>query len=149
MEWSFKEFDKLRLTELYDLLKLRASVFVVEQNCPYQDLDEKDHHATHLLGYEKNNLVAYSRIFPRGTIDKKYASIGRIVTQKKSRGKGLGHELVKKSIDFCREQNTHQAIKISAQVYLKGFYSRLGFVEKGKIYLEDGIPHCAMYLKPL
>jgi ElaA protein len=149
MEWSFKKFHKLRLVELYDLLKLRASVFVVEQNCPYQDLDEKDHHATHLLGYQKNNLVAYSRIFPPGIINKKYASISRIVTQNKIRGKGLGHELVKKSIDFCREQNTHQTIKISAQVYLKGFYNRLGFFERGKIYLEDGIPHCAMYLKPL
>ena len=149
MEWTFKKFDKLRLAELYDLLKLRASVFVVEQNCSYQDLDEIDHHATHLLGYEKNNLVAYSRIFPLGIIDKKHAIIGRIVTQNKSRGKGLGHELVEKSIDFCREQNIHQTIKISAQVYLKGFYNRLGFVEKGKIYLEDGIPHCAMYLEPI
>lgn len=146
MEWSFKKFDRLELSELYDILTLRSSVFVVEQECPYQDLDKKDHQATHLLGYTKNDLIAYARIFPPGVIDKKYARIGRVVTQKENRGKGIGFSLVEKSIRYCRDNFVCKTIKISAQVYLKSFYTRMGFVEKGKIYLEDGIPHRAMYL---
>ena len=147
MEWLFREYEKLTLSELYELLKLRASVFVVEQDCPYQDLDGKDLQATHLRGYKKK-LIAYSRIFPPGTVDKEHASIGRIITIKQERGKGIGFKLVKKSVTFCREHFGDQIIKISAQVYLKKFYNQCGFVEKGKIYLEDGIPHCSMYLNP-
>ena len=147
MEWLFREYEKLTLSELYELLKLRASVFVVEQDCPYQDLDGKGLQATHLLGYKKK-LIAYSRIFPPGTVDKEHASIGRIITIKQERGKGIGFKLVKKSVTFCREHFGDQIIKISAQVYLKKFYNQCGFVEKGKIYLEDGIPHCSMYLNP-
>lgn len=146
MEWLFKKYDELRLNELYELLKLRASVFVVEQNCPYLDLDGKDHRATHILGYQKKKLVAYSRIFRPGAFDKKHARIGRIVIHKQSRRKGIGLELVKKSIAFCKERFGNQTIKISAQVYLKNFYNQYGFIEKGEIYLEDGIPHFAMYL---
>lgn len=145
MEWTFKKFDRLELSELYDILTLRSSVFVVEQECPYQDLDKRDYDAMHLLGYIKNDLIAYSRIFPPGVIDKKFARIGRVVTQKENRGKGIGFSLVEKSIKYCRDNFVCKAIKISAQVYLKSFYTRLGFVERGNIYLEDGIPHCAMY----
>jgi len=146
MEWAFKEFEELELRELYELLKLRASVFVEEQDCPYQDLDGKDYLATHLLGYQKEKLIAYSRIFRPGANEKKYAMIGRIITQKQNRRKGIGFNLVKKSIGFCKDYYGNQTIKISAQVYLKKFYTQCGFVEKGEIYLEDGIPHCAMYL---
>ena len=145
MEWLFREYEELTLSELYELLKLRASVFVVEQDCPYQDLDGKDSRATHLLGYQKNKLIAYSRIFRPGAFEKKYARIGRIVTHKQNRGKGIGYTLVKKSIAFCKDHFGEQTIKISAQVYLIKFYTQCGFVEKGKTYLEDGIPHCAMY----
>lgn len=145
MRWIFKKFNKLNLEELYDLLKLRASVFVVEQECVYQDLDDKDNQAIHLLGYEKKKLVAYSRIFPPGKKKEKNARITRIVNQKQNRGQGIGFVLVQKSIQFCKEHYGHQTIKISAQVYLKNFYNDIGFVEKGNIYLEDGIPHCAMY----
>lgn len=145
MEWSFKEYEELKLSELYDLLKLRASVFVVEQSCAYLDLDGKDPLATHLMGYQKNKLIAYSRIFAPGAFEKKYARIGRIVTQKKSRRKGIGYNLVQKSVGFCKERFGDKIIKISAQVYLKNFYNQCGFVEKGKTYMEDGIPHCAMY----
>lgn len=145
MEWIFKEYNELRLNELYELLKLRAKVFVVEQDCAYQDLDGKDAQATHLLGYKKNKLIAYSRIFRPGSFEKKFARIGRIVTQKQNRGKGIGYTVVQKSISFCKEHFGNQTIKISAQVYLKNFYNQCGFVEKGKIYLEDGIPHCAMF----
>ena len=146
MEWLFKKYDELRLNELYELLKLRASVFVVEQDCPYLDLDGEDLHATHILGYQKNNLVAYSRILRPGAFEKKHARIGRIVIQKQNRRKGIGFELVQKSIAFCNERFCNQAIKISAQVYLKNFYNQCGFIEKREIYLEDGIPHFAMYL---
>ena len=147
MDWSIKKFDNLKLTELYDLLKLRSSVFVVEQECAYQDLDDNDRHATHLMGYQKSKMVAYSRIFPPGVFEKHFSRIGRIVTKKQNRGNGIGSSLVQKSIEYCREQFGHRVIKISAQVYLKNFYERLGFVEKGKIYLEDGIPHCSMYIE--
>lgn len=145
MKWIFKKFETLKLTELYDLLKLRSSVFVVEQDCVYQDLDEKDQQATHLLGYENEKLIAYSRIFSPGTFEKKYSRIGRIVTKKQYRGKGIGQNLVQRSIDFCAKQFNRETIKVSAQVYLKKFYNQQGFVEKGKIYNEDGIPHHAMF----
>ena len=146
MEWFFKKHYELRINELYELLKLRASVFVVEQDCPYLDLDGKDSLATHILGYGENKLIAYSRIFRPGALEKKEVRIGRIVVKKQSRGKGLGKELVQKSIAFCQEHFGNQTTKISAQVYLKKFYNQCGFIEKGEIYLEDGIPHCAMYL---
>lgn len=146
MEWLLKKHDELKLNELYELLKLRASVFVVEQDCPYLDLDGKDSRATHILGYQKNKLVAYSRVFRPGAFEKKHARIGRIVIHKQRRKKGIGLELVQKSIAFCKEHFGSQTIKISAQVYLKNFYNQCGFIEKGEIYLEDGIPHFAMYL---
>ena len=146
MKWFFKRYNELRLTELYELLKLRASVFVVEQDCSYLDLDGNDPRATHILGYKKDNLVAYSRIFRPGELEKKYASIGRIVIQKQSRGRGIGIDLVKKSIIFCKKQFGDQIIKISAQVYLINFYKKCGFIEKGEVYLEDAIPHISMYL---
>lgn len=145
MEWSFKEYNELKLSELYELLRLRSSVFVVEQSCAYLDLDGKDDLATHLVGYQKKKIIVYSRIFALGVIEKNYARIGRIVTRKKNRGKGIGYNLVQKSIQFCKEKFGNKIIKISAQVYLKNFYNQCGFVEKGKIYMEDGIPHCAMY----
>ena len=147
IEWSIKKFDKLKLFELYDLLKLRSSVFVVEQECAYQDLDDYDLQATHLMGHQKNTMIAYSRIFPPGAYEKNFSRIGRIITRKQNRGNGIGFSLVKKSIEYCKEHSEHQAIKISAQIYLKKFYERLGFVEKGNVYLEDGIPHCEMYLE--
>ena len=145
MKWSFRAYDELKLSELYDLLELRAKVFVVEQDCAYQDLDGNDPKATHLLGYQKNKLIAYYRIFRPGAFEIKYARIGRIVTHKQNRGKGIGYTLVKKSIAFCKDHFGEQTIKISAQVYLIKFYTQCGFIEKGKTYLEDGIPHCAMY----
>ena len=89
MEWSLKKHEELKLSELYELLKLRASVFVVEQDCPYLDLDGKDSLATHILGYQRNKLVAYSRVFRPGSFEKKHARIGRIVVQKKSRRKNM------------------------------------------------------------
>ena len=97
----------------------------------YQDLDGKDSQATHLLGYKKK-LIAYSRIFPPGTIDKEHARIGRIITRKQFRGKGIGFKLVKKSVSFCKEHFGNKIIKISAQVYLKKFYNHVVLLKKEK-----------------
>lgn len=146
MVWSFKSFDKLKVQELYDLLKLRSDVFVVEQNCVYSDQDDKDQEAIHVLGYKRNRLLAYARILPIGSVENKYAMIGRIVIRQTIRGTGVGKELVSKSIDYCQHTFNELNIKISAQSHLKNFYQQQGFTKKGDDYLEDGIPHCAMIL---
>ena len=146
MVWSFKSFDKLKVQELYDLLKLRSDVFVVEQNCVYSDQDDKDQEAIHVLGYKRNRLLAYARILPIGSAEEKYAMIGRIVTRQTIRGTGVGKELVRKSRDYCQHTFNELNIKISAQSHLKNFYQQHGFTKKGDDYLEDGIPHCAMIL---
>ena len=141
MEWTVKGWSELSLDEIEKIFMLRSEVFVVEQDCIYQDIDGKDKLAKHVLGFEKNELIAYSRIFKPGDYFKE-ASFGRAVVKKSFRGKGIGDELVKISI----EQFKNITIKISAQSYLKRFYSSHGFISKGKEYLEDGIPHTAMYI---
>ena len=146
MVWSFKSFDKLKVQELYDFLKLRSDVFVVEQNCVYSDQDDKDQEAIHVLGYKRNRLLAYARILPIGSAEEKYAMIGRIVTRQTIRGTGVGKELVRKSIDYCQHTFNELNIKRSAQSHLKNLYQQQGFTKKGDDYLEDGIPHCAMIM---
>ena len=131
--------------ELYQILQLRAEVFVVEQNCPYQDLDELDFDSIHVCGYLNEELVAYSRLTQLGS---KYsgASIGRVITKKVIRSSGAGKALMNKSIDECREQWKEESIFISAQERLKKFYQALGFIINSEPYLEDGIPHIEMKL---
>lgn len=146
MIWSYLTFEKLQLHQLYDLLKLRMSVFIVEQNCVYQDIDDNDDKAIHVLAYHKSHLVAYSRIFAPGIIEESCACIGRILTRKESRGKGVGKMIVQKSIDYCKQNFVGEAIKISAQSHLRNFYQEFGFKRAGSLYLEDGIPHCTMFL---
>jgi ElaA protein len=153
IHFEIKEFKDLTNTQLYDLLQLRAEVFVVEQDCVYQDVDGKDQKAMHVLGYENDHLAAYTRVFKAGDYFD-MASIGRVVVSPKSRGLDYGKEVMKVSMKYLFEQlkNTKSiafsrvvpAIKISAQCYLKKFYNDLGFVETGKEYLEDGIPHMEM-----
>ncbi len=144
-----KQFNELTLSELYDLMALRQKVFVVEQNCPYQDSDGKDLHAFHLLGQDKNgNIVGYARILPKGTSYSDYCSIGRIATHPDYRNLKLGNLIMKESIKHC--QNLFGGacpIKISAQAHLDGFYQKFGFQSTQKYYLEDGIPHLEMILK--
>ena len=142
MEWTVKGWSELSLDEIEKIFKLRSEVFVVEQNCIYQDIDGKDKLAKHVFGFEKKEFIAYSRIFKPGDYFKE-ASFGRAVVKKTHRGKGIGDELVKKSV----EQIDDKIIKISAQSYLKNFYSSHGFKAEGEEYLEDGIPHTAMYLE--
>jgi ElaA protein len=144
MTWQVLEWEEITLDILHDIFSLRSEVFVVEQNCVYQDIDGKDPKATHVLGYIKNELVAYSRFFKPG-IYFSQASFGRAVVKKKHRGKGYGHELVAYTL---KAMGGNEEIKISAQQHLSSFYQSQGFVSKGAPYLEDGIPHIAMIKAP-
>ncbi|WGK65833.1 GNAT family N-acetyltransferase [Croceiramulus getboli] len=137
-------FDALTTDQLYALLALRSEVFVVEQNCVYQDIDYKDQQALHVLAYKEGDLIGYTRVFPPQTYFKE-ASIGRVIIKKSARGRNLGHQLMQESIQLIENQYKTTQIKISAQTYLLEFYNRLGFQQRGEEYLEDGIPHVAMF----
>jgi len=146
MKWNIKYFKELDTISLYSILKLRAEVFVVEQDCTYLDIDEKDKKAIHFFSFDNNNnCIAYARILKPEEYYKDYTSISRIVIRKKERGKKLGYELVEKSTEICLKNFPKKSIKISAQKYLQKFYENCGFEFRGENYLEDGIPHCAMY----
>ncbi len=138
-----KKFDELGTTELYDLLQLRSEIFVVEQNCAYQDLDGKDERALHVIGFKNEKIVAYTRVFRAGDYLAQ-ASIGRVVVKAKEREHGYGIDIMKASIKAIEKHFCETSIALSAQTYLKRFYSTLGFYEKGAEYLEDGIPHVLM-----
>lgn len=144
LRWEFKTFDALTAAEVYALLKLRSEVFVVEQNCVFLDMDDKDHMCHHLLGYKGNLLAAYTRIVPMGVSYPDYPSIGRVITSPQARGEGLGKILMEESIQRLFSLYGHVPIKIGAQLYLKKFYESLGFVQCGDVYDEDGIPHLPM-----
>ena len=138
-----KKFSELSIEELYQILRLRSEVFVVEQNCVYQDLDNKDQISVHIFIKEKNEIVAYTRIFKSGDYYKN-PSIGRVVVSKKDRGKELGKKIMISSIDYIQENLKGDKIELSAQKYLDKFYKDLGFYKIGEDYLEDGIPHQRM-----
>ena len=146
MIWLCKKFDDLTPRELYAILQLRNEVFVVEQNCVFQDADNKDQYCYHLMGWQENDLAAYSRIIPP-EISYSESSIGRIVTSPKARGNGIGRELVKQSIEELYILFGKIPIKIGAQMYLQKFYSSFGFKQTSDIYLEDDIPHIEMLLQ--
>lgn len=146
IQWTNKPFKELSPFELYAILQLRNEVFVVEQNCVFQDADDKDQLAIHLMGWKENKLVAYTRLFDKGlTYDK--ASIGRVVSSSTVRGSGIGKELMSESIQLLYSILGKQPIKIGAQFYLKKFYESFGFQQTSDIYLEDGIEHIEMVLK--
>ena len=140
---EIKSFNDLTKRELYDLLQLRSEVFVVEQDCVYQDIDGKDEKALHVLGFKNNKIVAYSRIFKPGDYFE-FSSIGRVVVAKNERAYKYGYDIMKASINAIETYYKVSKIKISAQAYLKTFYNNCGFVEVGETYLEDDIPHIAM-----
>jgi ElaA protein len=179
IQWQWLGFDALSRDQLYELLRLRSEVFVVEQNCVFQDMDNLDQQAMHLLGVrvaagsaqvkeepaqragdteqsplllslptkdsgaKAPELVAYVRCFPAGvTFDE--ASIGRVVTKPDARGGGLGHLLMTEAVKALQAEWGAQPIRIGAQAHLKSFYERHGFVDVGKPYIEDGIPHLEM-----
>jgi ElaA protein len=147
MEWALKKFGELTLDELYSILQLRSKVFIVEQNCIYNDPDGKDQVAWHLMGTEKDQLIAYSRILPPG-VTYSDPAIGRVVTSPSKRKSGLGRELMNRSIKHCEHLFGKTSITLSAQAYLKKFYESLGFFAIGDEYLDDGIPHIKMTSKP-
>jgi ElaA protein len=141
-----KSFEELSKLELYKILRLRAEVFIVEQDCVYQDVDDKDQKALHVILKKSEEIIGYTRLFWPGDYFKE-ASIGRVVISKKERHNNFGSELMKASILAISEKMKEKKIKISAQTYLKIFYNNLGFLESGKEYLEDGIPHVVMIKK--
>lgn len=143
IEWKIKRFETLTAIELYNLMQLRSEVFVVEQNCVYQDVDGKDHKALHLIGEDNGATVAYARLFkPKDYFNE--ASIGRVVVKQSYRSKKLGHILMREAILEINKHFNETKITISAQLYLKKFYENLGFIQSSEMYLEDDIPHIEM-----
>ena len=138
-----KIFSELTTEELYQILRLRSEVFVVEQDCIYQDLDNKDQKAIHLYFKENDEILAYTRIFKAGYYYEN-PSIGRVVVSKKNRGKDVGKKIMIDSIEYIKQNMKGKKIELSAQKYLDKFYKDLGFYKTGEDYLEDGIPHQRM-----
>jgi ElaA protein len=147
MKWTIKKFDELNTKEFHDILQLRINVFIVEQNCPYPELDDKDERAFHFFGQtlDDQKIVAYTRIFAPGDYFAE-AAIGRVVVHNDFRKNGTGYELMSKSIEQIGKLFGTSDVKIGAQTYLKKFYESLGFKKVGEDYLEDGIPHIYMEL---
>ncbi len=143
LEWKTRRFETLSINDLYNLLQLRSEVFVVEQNCVYQDIDGKDQKALHLTGEHKGKIVAYARLFkPEDYFEQ--ASIGRVVVKESSRANKLGHILMTEAIQAIETHFAATKITISAQLYLKKFYESHGFIQTSEMYLEDDIPHIEM-----
>ena len=136
-------FYELDIEDIYQILRLRSEVFVVEQNCVYQDIDNKDHNAIHLYYKENNEILAYTRIFKAGHYYEN-PCIGRVVVSKKNRGNDLGKKIMIDSMEYIKQNIKGEKIELSAQKYLDKFYKDLGFYKIGEDYLEDGIPHQRM-----
>ncbi|WP_108869046.1 GNAT family N-acetyltransferase [Aquimarina aquimarini] len=145
MKFRVKRFQELTTEELYKILRLRAEVFVVEQDCVYQDIDNKDQKALHVIGEKNGDIIAYTRIFDKGHYFD-VPSIGRVLVSEKERKYGYGHDLIKESILAIEAHFGNKKVKISAQTYLEKFYKSHGFKKIGKEYLEDGIPHITMII---
>tara|TARA_B100000886_G_scaffold163251_2_gene111287 strand:+ start:854 stop:1303 length:450 start_codon:yes stop_codon:yes gene_type:complete len=144
-KFFYKKFYTLSRKEIHDLFLLRSEVFVVEQNCVYQDIDGRDEKAEHVLVKKKAKIIAYARVLQDN--DPNYVSIGRIVVSKKERGNALGRALLDFILKKIYENEPKRPIKISAQAHLKKFYKKHGFKTKGNTYMEDGIPHISMILE--
>jgi ElaA protein len=143
MNFQIKTFKELNTTELYNILQLRSEVFVVEQDCVYQDIDFKDQKSLHVFAYKNDKIIAYTRVFKPGDYFEN-SSIGRVVVADSERKHGFGHDLMKASIKAIKENYNADLITISAQKYLKKFYEAHQFIQVGEEYLEDGIPHIRM-----
>ncbi len=145
--WKLKKFEALSVKELYMIMQLRAEVFVVEQNCPYQDADGKDLKAFHLMGYNQDGLLmAYCRLLPQD-VSYTEVSIGRVVSSPKVRGTGIGKALLEQSLLEIEKLFGNVPVRIGAQLYLEKFYESFDFVTEGEQYLEDNIPHVIMLRK--
>lgn len=143
--FNVKSFNQLSINELYSVLKLRSEVFVVEQNCVYQDIDDNDQKAIHVLGYCNEELVAYCRLFDAGEYFEN-ASLGRVIVAQKHRYKKWGNNLMSEAISQIKSHFNQTIITISAQLYLQKFYESHGFVVTSESYLEDDIPHVQMIM---
>ncbi|MBW3088221.1 GNAT family N-acetyltransferase [Bifidobacterium sp. 82T24] len=141
MELTIKRFDELDAHELYDMLRVRMSVFVVEQHCPYQDIDDVDPHCWHVFMHDDAGIAAYCRVVDAGVTFPETA-IGRVLTTR--RGQGLGALIVKAGLQVAQERAGARSVRIEAQSYAKGFYEKLGFTQVSDEFLEDGIPHIEM-----
>jgi ElaA protein len=141
--WQHTAFDALSVHQLYAILRLRTDVFVMEQNCAFQDMDGFDAQAVHLMGYSQGKLVAYARCFPAG-VKFKEASIGRVITSLALRGQGAGPVVMQQAISCVEQHWGVQPIRIGAQAHLDNFYGKLGFIKTGAPYIEDNIPHIEM-----
>ncbi|MGG7470004.1 GNAT family N-acetyltransferase [Chryseobacterium arthrosphaerae] len=144
--WKIKTFDEFTVPELYAVLKARIDVFVIEQNCPYPDLDNYDQKAVHIWAEEDGQVLAYCRVFDKG-IKYEETSIGRVLTTEQARGKSLGKLLIQYAVETIENRFHTPEIRISAQDYLLRFYEGFGFEDTGKKYLEDDIPHTEMIRK--
>ncbi|WP_053217446.1 GNAT family N-acetyltransferase [Virgibacillus senegalensis] len=145
MDWISKSFEELDTEELYTIIRTRIDVFVVEQHCPYPELDGHDYQAVHLFCKDGESIVAYARLLPKGTVYE-YASIGRVLVHKSYRGSGYAKQLLQKAISHITEEWQETTIKIQGQEYLRHFYASFGFKEISEVYLDDGIPHVDMLL---
>jgi ElaA protein len=141
--WKTASFQELSVEELYQILRLRSEVFVVEQQCLWLDCDNKDQKSYHLMGWQGSDLFAYTRLLPAGLAYKEI-SIGRVATSQQARGTGIGRVLMQKSLEETGHFFGKQPIKIGAQLYLQKFYESFGFVQTSEIYIEDGIEHIEM-----
>ena len=146
INWKIKPYNELLIAELYSVLQLRSEVFVVEQNCVYQDLDGKDEKALHLLGIFDGKIVAYARLFNANDYFEN-TSIGRVVIDQNYRDRKWGHELMQQAIIGIKENFAATKITISAQLYLQKFYESQGFIRTSEMYLEDDIPHIQMKIE--
>ena len=146
LNWIYKSFHLLTVEELYAIMQLRNEVFSVEQNCVYQDADDKDQASYHLAGWDGKKLAAYCRILPAG-LSYDSPSIGRVVSSPAYRNSGCGRHLMQLAITKTLAQFSHPLVTISAQFYLEKFYSDLGFRQISDVYAEDGIPHIKMQLR--
>lgn len=140
MEWNLKKFNQLTLDELYEIIQLRIEVFVVEQNCPYQDLDDKDQLSYHMFLKDNDEIIAVLRILPEGMVYDEMA-IGRVIVKKSYRGQGISKIMMKKAMEFIIGDCGKDRIRLSGQAYLTDFYIDLGFKKVSEEYLEDGIKH--------
>lgn len=146
MNWNIKKFKELKIEQLYKILELRSEIFVVEQECAYQDCDGKDKNSYHLFSEINGEIIAYLRILEKG-ISYDEVSIGRVCISKCNRGKGISREMILKAIEFVEKSLNENEIKIQAQSYLLDFYKSIGFKEVSSEYLEDNIPHIDMLYK--
>lgn len=143
MNWKLIKFEEFNVNRLYEVLKLRVDVFVVEQSCPYPEIDGSDQEALHLMCIEDNKVIAYSRIFPPGAMYD-VCAIGRVIVKPKARGTGLAKQLMEKAIEAAENEWQVETIKICAQSHLQNFYESVGFITVSDEFDEDGIPHVYM-----